>query len=124
MAVAFEKVHISHGILKLISLIGVCRKHPICYQMSDRAFASLTPANALARLAFSDVYDALTSRRQNNQADGAQAALRRMLVEPEQTCDDEIVRLRREIERKYNTDGEASETLTEPDTDTEDQEQF
>ncbi|KAF2812792.1 kinase-like protein [Mytilinidion resinicola] len=87
--------------------------------MSDRAFASLTPANALARLAFSDVYDALTSRRQ---ADGAQAALRRMLVEPEQTCDDEIVRFRREMERtKHDTDGEASETLTEPDTDTEKQ---
>ncbi|KAK3332656.1 hypothetical protein B0T19DRAFT_108361 [Cercophora scortea] len=90
--------------------------------MSDRAFASLAPANALARLAFSDVYNVLTSRRQNNQADDAQAALGRMLVEPEQTCDDEIVRLRREMERtKYDTDGEASEILTEPDTDTEEQ---
>ncbi|KAK3385780.1 kinase-like domain-containing protein [Podospora didyma] len=89
--------------------------------MSDRAFASLIPANALARLAFSDVYDVLT-RRQSNQADDAQAALGRMFVEPEQTCDDEIVRLRREMERtKYDTDGEASETLTEPDTDTEKQ---
>jgi len=88
--------------------------------MSESAFASLTPANALVRLAFSDVYDTLTSRRQNNQADGTQAALGRMLVEPEQTCDDEIVRLRREMERtKYDADGEASETLTEPDTDTE-----
>lgn len=88
--------------------------------MSDRAFASLTPANALSRLAFSQVYDALTSRRQNSQTDGAQAALRHMLVEPKQTCDDEIVRLRREMERiKDDTDGEASETLTEPDSDTE-----
>ncbi|KAI1420108.1 kinase-like domain-containing protein [Xylaria sp. FL1777] len=88
--------------------------------MSDHAFASLTPANALARLAFSDVYDVLMSRRQNNQAEDAQAALRRMHVEPEQICDDEIVRLRREKERtKYDTDGEASESLTEPDTDTE-----
>jgi hypothetical protein len=88
--------------------------------MPDRAFASFTPANALARLAFSNVYGDLTSRRQNNQADGAQAALCHMLVEPKQTYDTEIVRLRREIERtQYDTDGEASETITEPDTDTE-----
>jgi hypothetical protein len=90
--------------------------------MSDPPFVSLTPANALARLAFSDVYDALTSRCQNNhnQTDGIQAALGRMRVESEQTCDDEIVRLRREMGRtKDDTDGEASETLTEPDTDTE-----
>jgi hypothetical protein len=85
--------------------------------MLGSAFASLTPTNALTRLAFSDVYDALTSRRQNNQEDGAQSALRRMLVEPEQTCDDEIVRLRREMERtKYDTDDEVSAALTEPDT--------
>jgi hypothetical protein len=76
--------------LKFISLIEVCRKHPICYQMPHRTFATFTPANAFARLAFSNVYDDLTSRRQ---ADGAQAALRHMLVEPEQTYDTEIVRL-------------------------------
>jgi hypothetical protein len=85
--------------------------------MSDRAFASLRPANALAKLAFSDVYDILTS--QHNQTD-AQDVLRRMHVEPKQTHDDEIVRLRREMERtKHDTDGEASDSLTEPDTDTE-----
>jgi hypothetical protein len=45
-----------------------------------------------------------------------------MLVEPRQTSDDEIVRLRREMERtKYDTDGEASATLTEPDTDSDEQ---
>jgi len=67
--------------------------------MSDTAFASLTPANALARLAFSDVYDALTAQCHSNQADAAQASLQRMLVKPEQIHDDEIVRLRREMER-------------------------
>lgn len=91
--------------------------------MSDRAFALLTPANALAKLAFSEVHDALTAGGQNNQTDGDQAARRRrMCVEPEQRRDDEIVRLRREMERpKYDTDGEASETLTEPDSDTDEQ---
>ena len=90
--------------------------------MSGTVFASLTPANALARLAFSDVYDALTARCQNNQADAVQAGLRHMFVKPEQIHDDEIIRLRREMERpKQDTDGEASETLTEPDTDTEEQ---
>ena len=92
--------------------------------MSDRAFASLTPANALARLAFSDVYETLTARCQNEQTESAQAALRRMHVEPRQLFDDEIVRLRRETDRaKYDTDGEASESLTEADTDTEEQHQ-
>lgn len=90
--------------------------------MSEPAFVSLTPANALARLAFSEVYDTLTSRRQSDLAADTQAALGRMLVEPDQICDDEIVRLRREMGRtKYDTDGEASETLTEPDTDTEEE---
>lgn len=90
--------------------------------MSNHAFAILTPANVLTRLAFSDIYDVLKTRRQDDQGDGAQAALLRMLVEPEQICDDEVVRFRREIDRtKYDSNGEASETLTEPDTDTEKQ---
>ncbi|KAI0965883.1 kinase-like domain-containing protein [Xylaria arbuscula] len=91
--------------------------------MSDRVFALLTPANALAKLAFSELHDALTAGGQNSQTDGARATCRhRMRVEPEQRRDDEIVRLRREMERlKYDTDGEGSETLTEPDTDTDEQ---
>jgi hypothetical protein len=61
----------------------------------------------------------LVVRGRSHQTDGA---LRHMLVEPEQTYDTEIVRLRREIEHtKYDTDGEASESITEPDTDTEKQ---
>ncbi|KAK2731287.1 hypothetical protein FQN57_003533 [Myotisia sp. PD_48] len=89
--------------------------------MSD-AFASLTPANALAKLAFSDVYNDFLSRRQSSQPDFAQATLDRMQVEPEQVCDKEIIRLQCEIQRsKYDTDAEASDTLTELDTDTEEQ---
>lgn len=43
-----------------------------------------------------------------------------MLVEPKQKCDEEIIRLRREmLNRKFNADSEASESLTELDTDTE-----
>lgn len=92
--------------------------------MSDQAFASLAPANALARLAFSDLYDTLTSGRQNNQADNAQFALGRMAVEPQQTFDGEILRLRFETEKSvarkaYANDSETSDSLTEPDTDTE-----
>ncbi|KAF9729841.1 hypothetical protein PMIN01_11774 [Paraphaeosphaeria minitans] len=89
--------------------------------MSDRAFAILTPANPLTRLAFSDVYEALNSLRQNTQTDGIQAALGRMSVECEQRRDAEVVRLRRELSKPYDNDGEASESLTEPDTDTEEQ---
>lgn len=90
--------------------------------MSNHVFATLTPANALARLAFHDVCESLKFRGQTDQAEGSQAALHRMHVKPEQKCDDEIVQLRREMRRiKYDTDGEASETLTEPDTDNEEQ---
>ncbi|KAG6034679.1 hypothetical protein E4U41_006464 [Claviceps citrina] len=90
--------------------------------MSDDIFATLTPSNALTRLAFSDVYEVLLSRRQSNQDDGTKTVLGRMVVEPRQICDHEIVRLRREMDRtKYENDDEASDTLTEPDTDVEEQ---
>lgn len=93
--------------------------------MSDHAFASLTPANALARLAFSDVYDVLTSGGQKHEADDAvHFALRRMAVEPERTFDGEIRRLRLQREKKVSRnpnadEGETSESLTESDTDIE-----
>ncbi len=47
--------------------------------MSARAFATLTAQNALARLAFSDLYGSLTAGRQNAQEDGA-PALRRIAI--------------------------------------------
>ncbi|PQE15615.1 ste kinase protein [Rutstroemia sp. NJR-2017a BBW] len=89
--------------------------------MSSGAFALLTPANALAKLAFSEVHDALIAGGQKSQTDGAQAACRRrMRVEPEQRRNEEVIRLRREMERtQYDSNGEASETITEPDTDTD-----
>lgn len=87
--------------------------------MSDRAFASLTPANALAKLAFSEVFDTLTLRRQAEETNDISTALDRMLVKPQQRSDSEIVHLLREAERMCDNDAEASESLTEPDTDTE-----
>lgn len=77
--------------------------------------------NALAKLAFSDVYDALTSRRQNNQTD---SALCRMHVEPEQTYDKEIVSLRREMELPHESDSEVYGSLTSLDSENEGQSQF
>ena len=45
-----------------------------------------------------------------------------MLIEPKQIYNDKIVRLWREIERtKYNTNGKASKTLIELDTNTKEQ---
>ncbi|KAL8941860.1 MAG: hypothetical protein Q9216_002004 [Gyalolechia sp. 2 TL-2023] len=92
--------------------------------MSDRAFASLVPANVLAKLAFSELYDSLTAGRQNSQADGV-SALHRMAVEPQQIVDSDVLRLRFEAERLVSSqnadasDAETSESLTEPTTDTE-----
>ncbi|CZT06995.1 uncharacterized protein RAG0_12573 [Rhynchosporium agropyri] len=84
--------------------------------MSDNVFATLIPANPLAKHTFSEVYESLISRCQNDHQD----ALQHMHVEPEKIYDDEIIRLRRDMERsQYDTGREASESLTEPDTDTE-----
>ncbi|KAL8905547.1 MAG: hypothetical protein Q9207_002573 [Kuettlingeria erythrocarpa] len=96
--------------------------------MSDRAFASLTPVNVLAKLAFSDLYDKLTAGRQNSQADGV-SARHRMAVVPQQIVDSDVLRFRFEEERRvssqnaYSSDAETSESLTEPNTDTESQHQ-
>ncbi|CZT10255.1 uncharacterized protein RAG0_14784 [Rhynchosporium agropyri] len=86
--------------------------------MSDYVFATLIPANALPKHTFNEVYESLISRRQNDHQD----ALRHMHVEPEKIYDDEIIRLRRDMERsQHDTGREASESLTEPDTDTEEE---
>ena len=92
--------------------------------MSADAFATLRPINTLARLAFSDLYETFTTKGQNTQED-APSAFHRMVVEASQTFDSEVLRLRLETERRvsqkaYASDAE-SESLTEPDTDTEDQ---
>ncbi|KAN0076119.1 hypothetical protein V8E54_006261 [Elaphomyces granulatus] len=89
----------------------------------DRTYATLTPANDLAKLAFSDIYDTSNAGRQNGTADG-NSALRHITVAPEQVYNADVLRLRLETDRQvskqaYNSDGETSESLTEPDSDTE-----
>lgn len=91
--------------------------------MSDGVFASLTPENAFVRLTFSNLYDSLTAERQNAQEDDA-SALRRMAVQPQQNFDSEVLRIRLEKEKRPNlSDVETSESLSEPDTDDEDNHQ-
>ncbi|KAI1130270.1 kinase-like domain-containing protein [Nemania abortiva] len=90
--------------------------------MPDDTFATLTPLNPLARLAFSEVYETLISSPQNSLSDGAQAALSRMAVDGEQVFDKDVLHLRLEMEKKLfhnDGDGDISESPTEPDTDTE-----
>jgi hypothetical protein len=89
-------------------------------------FATLTPANVLAKLAFSDVFDALMAGRQNAQADGI-PVVHRMAVEPHQEYHPDVPRLRRETERRLEQqahEGSTSESLTEPDTDTDTEEEI
>jgi hypothetical protein len=113
-----------HSISTPVHLKSVIFSESLLYQMADldqedQPFASLTPADALTKLAFSDAYDALRSRRQNTQTSDNQAAINRMRVEPEQQCDGDIVLLRRARQRSRDNDRAVSESLTEPDTDTE-----
>ena len=98
-------------------------------KMSDSAFATLAPKNALARLAFSELYDSLTAGRQNAEADG-NPALDRMTVELQQIFDGEVLHLRLEADKRvsensqnaaYLSDAETSESLAEPDSDIEEQ---
>ena len=60
--------------------------------MSTDAFATLRPTNALAKLAFSDLYETFTIKRQNTREDGP-PAFRRMAVEVLQTFDDDVLHL-------------------------------
>ena len=81
----------------------------------DLLFATLTPANVLAKLAFSDVFDAVTRGRQKPSTD---AAVHRMSVASEQEYHADVLRFRLEMERKLN-EGDISESPTEPGTETE-----
>jgi hypothetical protein len=81
----------------------------------DRTYATLTPANDLAKLAFSDIYDNLNAGCQNGTADG-NSALRHITVAPERVYNADVLRLRLETDRQvskqaYNSDGETSESL-------------
>lgn len=90
--------------------------------MDDHAFATLTPANDLAKLAFSDLYETLIAGRQNGQ-ENAILSLRCMVVEPKQVYKNEMLRLRLETDRRatkeYNGDGDTTDSLPELDSDTE-----
>ncbi|KAI1312871.1 kinase-like domain-containing protein [Xylaria venustula] len=90
--------------------------------MEDHAFATLTPTNVVARLAFSEVFDAFTAGRQNIVEDGVPTC-RRMFTGPQQEYDGDVLRLKLEVARLAQEDppgeGETSESLTEPGTDTE-----
>lgn len=82
----------------------------------DRPFATLTPTSALAKMAFSDLYDTILRGRQGT-AIRSIATNNRMNVQSEQTYHADVLQFRREIERKL--DGDISESITELDTDTE-----
>ncbi|KAI1133652.1 kinase-like domain-containing protein [Nemania abortiva] len=81
----------------------------------DEVFATLTPANVLAKVAFSEAFNAITHDRQGASTN---AAAHRMSVAAEQEYQADVLRFRREMERKFN-ERATSESLTEPNTDTE-----
>ena len=113
--VHFDRAHQKHLRLSLLPT----------NRMSADKFATLRPSNALARLAFSDLYETFTTKRQSSQQ-YASAAFHRMDVEATQTFDSEVLRLRLETERRvsqnaYASDTETSESLPEPDSDMESQ---
>ena len=84
--------------------------------MESFAFATLTPANALARLAFSDQYDTTLDGQTTTQYHH----LRRMrLQKPQQEYDPEVLQFNREVERQGSPDEFTDLSLTEPNTDTE-----
>ena len=75
--------------------------------------------NTLAKIAFSDAYDTLTSSGQNT---GAVTALSRIKIEkPQQEYDKDVLLLKRELGRRSSQNGDETSdvSLTEPNTDTE-----
>ncbi|KAK3337154.1 hypothetical protein B0T19DRAFT_62665 [Cercophora scortea] len=86
-------------------------------QTREHVFGALTPANTLAKLAFSDTYDFLTAGRQYA-VDGDAPAVHRMQVGLLQEYDADVRQLQREIERRVEEgDGYTSDSLTEPASD-------
>ncbi|KAI9671609.1 MAG: hypothetical protein M1829_004614 [Trizodia sp. TS-e1964] len=80
--------------------------------------ASLTPANALAKLALSDIYDALSAGHQDTPP--IDSVVSRMEIKPTQEYDHDVCQLQRELERRLlRGDGFTSDSLTEPFTDAE-----
>ncbi|KAL5901797.1 hypothetical protein ACKVWE_011513 [Pyricularia oryzae] len=82
--------------------------------MEPQIYATLTPINALARLALSETYDVLTAGQQNSLREGP---LCRMKVEPQQRYNKDVSQLRRELQRRSDKgDGFTSDSLTEPES--------
>ncbi|KAI0193036.1 hypothetical protein EV127DRAFT_460451 [Xylaria flabelliformis] len=73
------------------------------------------PTNVRAKVAFSEVFSAIMRDRQGASTN---AAAHRMSVAAEQQYDADVLRFRREMERKFS-EGDSSESLTEPNTNTE-----
>lgn len=79
-------------------------------------FATLEPANALAKMAFSDEYDTILRDQQNNTANDV-LPTDCFQVASEQRYDPEVLRYHREMTKQSEAD--FSESATELDTDTE-----
>ncbi|KAI1737827.1 kinase-like domain-containing protein [Xylaria scruposa] len=81
----------------------------------NQVFATLTPVNAHAKAAFSEVFDATTCDLQGAPTN---AVSHRMSAEAEQQYDADVLRFRREMEHR-SSEGNTSESLTELNTDVE-----
>ncbi|KAI1348877.1 kinase-like domain-containing protein [Xylaria sp. FL0043] len=88
------------------------------------AFATLTPHNALAKLAFDDICRLLLNQRQDCRV----PAMYRMVLDHTQIFDEDVARLRRQRERRISGNASASDTETitsspEPDPEMDKQQQ-
>jgi hypothetical protein len=82
----------------------------------DLVYATLTPANSLARLALSDTYDTLMARGQD--AQDKDNVVHRMQVQPTREYDADVYRLQREVQRRlHKGDGFSSDSLSDAEGD-------
>ena len=79
----------------------------------DRSFATLTPVNVLAMMAFSDVFDTAIKAGQRNSMEAKPYC---MEVQPSQEYHRDVLHYRLELDRKLN-EGDISESITELDSD-------
>lgn len=81
------------------------------------SFATLTPANALAKIAFNDVYSTIDGVGQGDSTDNIFAA-HNMSIKPKQEYHQDVLRLRLEVQNEL--DGRSdSQSQPELDPDTE-----
>ncbi|KAI5865840.1 kinase-like domain-containing protein [Durotheca rogersii] len=83
----------------------------------DLSFATLEPANALAKLAFSSVYDAILQSRQRTKRNSQMdiPAAERISVESRQRYHEDVLRFQREMDNLE--DENSSESSSDSDTD-------